>query len=193
MTQDETGVRVVARAAQRRVRWKNGLGWTTELAVWPEGAEFDWRVSVAEVEVDCEFSRFPGIDRSILVIEGAGFDLRVDGEPVAQLRAGGPAHAFSGDRAARCVAHGPSRDFNVMTRRGRSSHRLIRASAAAAPTLVGAAGVGWVVYVVRGEATVGGARVEAGECAVIEPVLADRPAVALAGTAELVIAQLRIG
>jgi environmental stress-induced protein Ves len=54
----EASVTVVPRAAQRRMRWKNGLGWTTELAVRPAGGgEFDWRASIAEVDADSEFSR----------------------------------------------------------------------------------------------------------------------------------------
>ena len=57
-------LRLLPPAEHRRVRWKNGGGWTTELARAPaEGeGEFDWRISIAEVDVDGEFSRFPGIE-----------------------------------------------------------------------------------------------------------------------------------
>ena len=54
-------------SAQRRVRWKNGAGWTTEIAARPDG-DFDWRLSVAEVDEDSEFSRFPADDRTLLVL-----------------------------------------------------------------------------------------------------------------------------
>lgn len=75
-------VTLVPRAEQRRMPWKNGAGTTTELVLHPAGgAEFDWRLSVAEVERDCDFSRFPGVDRSILVLSGGGFALLVDDDP----------------------------------------------------------------------------------------------------------------
>lgn len=101
--------------------WKNGAGLTREIA-WggPSSADFDWRISVAEVARDAPFSAFPGIDRCIALLHGAGMRLRSrDGridhrltEPLA------PFH-FTGDvpLVATLVA-GASRDFNVMVRRG---------------------------------------------------------------------------
>ncbi len=47
--------------------------------MYPAGAaldEFLWRVSIADVERDGPFSRFPGIDRTIVLLEGAGMRLR---------------------------------------------------------------------------------------------------------------------
>ncbi|MCY1061459.1 HutD family protein [Nannocystis sp. SCPEA4] len=189
----QPAVVLVPRAAQRRVRWKNDLGWTTELAARPDGAsEFDWRVSIAEVDTDCAFSHFPGIDRSILVLAGAGFDLHVDGEPPAQLRLGGPAHAFSGDRTTSCtLIGGPTRDFNVMTRRGRLRHSLFTAQAPT--TLERTPGLGWVVYVARGAVSLAGVRAEAGDCVVLEPVPEDMPLLALSGDAALVLVRLQAG
>ena len=104
--------------------WKNGAGLTRELACGgahrADGADFDWRLSVAEVARDAPFSAFPGIDRCIVLLRGAGMRLRSrDGaldhaltEPFAPFR-------FAGEVAldAALVA-GPSSDFNVMTRRG---------------------------------------------------------------------------
>lgn len=191
MTRETGPARLVARAEQRRVRWKNGAGWTTELVVRPEFGEFDWRISVAEVEVDSEFSRFPGIDRTILVLAGAGFDLFVEGEPAAALRAGGEPHAFSGDRAARCAVVGPSRDFNVMTRRGRVAHAVAREAGEGERALDRVRGVGWVIYVVDGEACVGQARAGAGECLVIDPAPEDRETVTLRARGSRVLVRLQ--
>lgn len=180
------GIVLVPRAAQRRVRWKNDGGWTTELAVRPEGAsEFDWRVSIAEVDADCTFSHFPGVDRSILVLAGAGFDLHVDGEAPAQLRLGGPPHAFSGDRSATCtLVGGPTRDFNVMSRRGRVRHALARAQAPT--TLERGPGLTWVVYVADGQSAIAGLTAAAGDCVILEHVPGDTSPVALAGDLVLV-------
>jgi environmental stress-induced protein Ves len=105
-------------------RWKNGAGITREVAVSPPGAPpdaFDWRVSVAEVEQDAPFSVFPGIDRCIVLLRGAGMLLRgAEGELVHRLdRRHEPFH-FSGDLPLDAtLLAGPSSDFNVMTRRGR--------------------------------------------------------------------------
>ena len=104
-------------------RWKNGAGLTRELAVSPAGAamgDFDWRLSVAELQADAPFSAFAGVDRCIVVLEGAGMRL-VDerGALVQALRPLEP-WAFGGERVLQAeLPHGPCRDFNVMTRRGR--------------------------------------------------------------------------
>ena len=103
--------------------WKNGAGLTREIAVGPQGAsaiDFDWRFSLAEVERDAPFSAFPGIDRCITLLSGAGMRLRsVGGELdhcLDQLLV--PFH-FSGDTPlSATLVDGPSSDFNVMTRRG---------------------------------------------------------------------------
>lgn len=104
-------------------RWKNGAGLTREIAVWPPGAamgEFDWRLSVAELQRDAPFSAFAGVDRCIVVLDGAGMQL-VD-DRGAQVQALQPLEpwAFEGERVLQAeLPLGPCRDFNVMTRRGR--------------------------------------------------------------------------
>jgi environmental stress-induced protein Ves len=60
------------------VPWKNGQGRTWQVAAHPEGADvshFDWRISIAEISQDGAFSAFPGVDRTIAVIDGAGVEL----------------------------------------------------------------------------------------------------------------------
>jgi environmental stress-induced protein Ves len=59
--------------------WKNGGGITREIAAIPHGtsmADFTWRVSVAEIARSGPFSPFPGIDRQILLLTGAGVRLQ---------------------------------------------------------------------------------------------------------------------
>jgi hypothetical protein len=164
-----TGVTVLRPADYRRMRWKNGGGWTTEIAAHPAGAdEFAWRVSVAEVEVDGDFSRFPGVDRSILVLAGAGMTLAVDGAPEALLRAGGEALAFPGDVPARCrLVAGPTRDLNVMTRRAALRHALTRGGPGAHPLARDASTR--LVHVVAGAAAVAGVRLAAGDTLRVDP------------------------
>ena len=110
-----------------RMPWKNGGGQTTEIALHPPDAgcdTFDWRVSVADVAADGPFSRFPGVDRTIVIIAGAGMRLDGDGH-AAELRTPFEPYAFSGDDGVTfTLVAGPVRDFNLMLRRGRAHGRV---------------------------------------------------------------------
>ena len=118
--------RVVRNRDLVRVPWKNGGGTTAEIAAFPDGADFEtfgWRVSMADVEADGAFSRFPGVDRTLVVVEGGGIELDVEGSSTLLDRSA-PKLSFPGDAptTGRLLA-GPIRDLNVMTRRGRFMHR----------------------------------------------------------------------
>lgn len=106
-------------------RWKNGLGQTRELAVQPSTAHrpgFLWRVSIAEVTCAAPFSAFPGMDRTIALLEGAGFTMTLDGDRVHALTAPCAPFAFPGEaRVEVRLAGGPTRDFNLMVRRSEAS------------------------------------------------------------------------
>lgn len=101
--------------------WKNGLGRTRELAVQTSSGEadaFDWRVSIAEVDSAAPFSCFPGIDRHIVLLDGAGFTLQLDGRRTHALTTPFEPFAFAGEAAVTvALAGGPTRDFNLMLRR----------------------------------------------------------------------------
>jgi environmental stress-induced protein Ves len=120
----------ILRAANYKVMpWKNGLGSTTEIAIFPADAkldDFDWRVSMAMVTSDGPFSSFPGIDRTLLVIDGAGIDLNVDGcAPVRIDR--NTIHSFPGDQqTSATLIDGSITDLNVMSRRGIVSQHVRR-------------------------------------------------------------------
>ena len=67
----------------RTMPWANGLGTSYEVAsdrnvdgVWT------WRVAIAPVVEDGPFSVMPGVDRELVVIEGNGMTLSIDGEIV---------------------------------------------------------------------------------------------------------------
>ncbi|WP_441244690.1 HutD/Ves family protein [Tardiphaga sp. 768_D3_N2_1] len=120
----------ILRAANYKVMpWKNGLGSTTEIAIFPADAkldDFDWRVSMAQVTSDGAFSLFPGIDRTLLVIDGAGIDLDVDGCASVRIDRS-TIHSFPGDQqTSATLIDGPITDLNVMSRRGIVSQRVRR-------------------------------------------------------------------
>lgn len=100
--------------SQFRVQpWANGRGQTVELARKDTSGGMVWRISVATVAENGPFSRFPGIQRSLTVIDGPGF--RISGDGVDLLAAPLRPVSFDGGLsvAARDVT-GISRDFNVM-------------------------------------------------------------------------------
>lgn len=105
--------------------WKNGGGSTTELAVWPTGAaldDFEWRLSVAEVASDGPFSEFAGMDRTLVLLDGQGIGLEIDGT-MKTLTEGLRVAGFPGDSAtAGHLLAGPIHDLNVMTQRGAWRH-----------------------------------------------------------------------
>lgn len=116
-------------ADYRVMPWKNGRGATTELAIHPQGSDlglrpFDWRISVADVTEDGDFSPFPGYDRSLVVVRGAGMELDfATAAPPLRLSWPGALAAFSGDWSTRSrLLNGPVRDFNVMSARARMRH-----------------------------------------------------------------------
>ncbi|MEI9904599.1 MAG: HutD family protein [Asticcacaulis sp.] len=103
------------------VPWKNGGGVTREVAVSPPGAgmaDFDWRVSTAEVTQAGPFSRFDGIDRHLTVLRGK---LRLDFSDHSVTLGPLDSLAFSGSEAVAGVPLEPVLDLNVMSRRGKTT------------------------------------------------------------------------
>jgi environmental stress-induced protein Ves len=118
----------VLRAALRVPRpWKNGGGLTREVAAHPAGsdlADFDWRVSIAEISAAGPFSAFPGIDRRMAVLAGR-LSLAIGAAPALELAPDLPPLEFAGEAVVFAVPlAGPVTDLNVMTRRGRCAARL---------------------------------------------------------------------
>lgn len=102
--------------------WKNGGGVTREVVSWPPGSgvtNFDWRVSIAHIASSGPFSAFPGVDRVITLLEGAGVALRsLDGSVHHRLDQPFMPFPFAGELAMQADLLGPDcHDFNVMTRR----------------------------------------------------------------------------
>jgi uncharacterized protein len=121
-------IRLLSPLAYRVKPWKNGGGTTTEIAVHPEGAGWDdflWRVGIADIRQSGPFSSFPGIDRSILLLDcppDSGMTLTVDGTSVEMVQ-----HEFidfTGEVVTQGLLRGQAvRDFNVMSRRSTVQHR----------------------------------------------------------------------
>lgn len=178
-------LRLLTAADFHRLPWQNGRGTTLELVRHDDATgALLWRLSVADVVEPGPFSPLPGIDRVITLIDGDGFDLDFGGaRPGVALRPFEPL-AFSGDwRTTATAVHGPSRDFNVMTARGKLAAKVEVAGTKLPPAELAYvyAGHGGVT-ITTGDRTV---RAEAGElieCRESEPICveADAPAAVLA-------------
>ena len=146
--------RILRAAEGRPMPWKNGGGETIELLAHPAGAgldAFDWRISMARVAADGPFSAFPGVDRTLTVLDGEGLALAIAGRDAVRLTPASPPLGFAAD--APCASRllgGPVTDLNVMTRRGRFVH-AVEAVDLPAPRVLGGAGDTLVVLCRRGE------------------------------------------
>ncbi len=91
-------MRVIHEDSYRRLPWKNGLGSTLEIATDAAkvGAPWTWRLSFADVPARAPFSNFPGMDRHIAVLDGAGLTLARGDERITVPREG-TAFAFAGE------------------------------------------------------------------------------------------------
>ena len=126
--------RVLTPADYRLTTWKNGGGRTTEIAAYPSDAgleRFVWRASMADIQRNGPFSAFPGVDRTLVLLQGAGLVLTGVGEPL-EVRAHYEPVNFSGDVSLECtLTEGPVRDFNLMIRRTQARGELVVVSGSA--------------------------------------------------------------
>jgi environmental stress-induced protein Ves len=76
---------------------------------------------VAEVNSAAPFSAFPGIDRHIALLDGAGFTMTLDGTREHRLHTAYEPFAFAGEAHVDvALVGGPTRDFNLMVRRAQA-------------------------------------------------------------------------
>ena len=100
--------------------WRNGGGVTRTVATQVGGGAGNWlwRVSAADIGQDGPFSSFPGVDRTLALIDGRGLALRGE-SGVMRLQQPGECVRFTGEeRVSAALEQGPLRVWNVMTRRG---------------------------------------------------------------------------
>ena len=135
------------------VPWKNGGGSTIEIAIGPNEAgfdDFDWRVSLATISEDGAFSQFPGVDRTLALVDGHGMTLQIDGEP-ALISEAEPVLAFDGSSEVQArLNRGPTLDFNVMSRSERCWHQFGRRRLSGDSTFVARAEV-TVLFLAEGD------------------------------------------
>ncbi len=178
----------------RRVRWKNGLGWTREIVRVPDHDDWDWRLSIAEIEQDSSFSRFPGIERELVLLRGNGLRLRFEDGASVQLE---PPHGrcrFPGEREVRGeLVEGPTHDFNLMWRRETVRAELLHRPLVGSMLFFTDPHVGWAIHLLAGHANFGADSglppMQAGDTAIL-PFATPRARHALEGAGELLAIRL---
>ncbi len=105
------------------MNWKNGGGFSDEIAIYPPQAEFSkdpflWRLSSAKIEGDGPFSLFDNYHRILtLISEGAMQLARDGGEKTLDVHKGSVID-FSGSEKVNCfLSSGSVRDLGLIFRR----------------------------------------------------------------------------
>ncbi|WP_342063496.1 HutD family protein [Acinetobacter pittii] len=97
-----------------KMLWKNGAGFTLEIARSLGEADFDWRISMADVTTSGPFSLFPNKQRIISVLDGQGMVLHIDDLPATTLNQG-DIFAFHGESQVQSeLVDGAIRDLNLI-------------------------------------------------------------------------------
>lgn len=132
--------------------WKNGGGLTHEIFRFPEAAgDWQWRISIAEIASDGPFSAFPGCDRELLLLSGAGMRLQY-GDRSETLQTPYDTIRFSGEEPAEAfLLNGPTVDFNAIWRRGEVTITLERRAMIGNLWCIPEPGVSWFVYFLSGQ------------------------------------------
>ena len=104
----------------RRMPWRNGRGFTLEIAREPAtGEDFAWRLSLADIERDGDFSAYPGYRRAIVLVAGERLHLRFRGHGSRVLDPARRGARFEGDWETHCaIPGGRCTDLSLIVRRG---------------------------------------------------------------------------
>lgn len=175
----------------KRMPWKNGGGETVEIAVSPDGvglADFDWRVSMATVATDGPFSVFPGIDRTLSILEGEGMTLFIEGREPERLTQASDPLSFAADApTSATLIDGTITDLNVMTRRGRFTHSVRRISVDGNGKVEPKSETA-LILCHRGTAEINGAVLVAGDCLALSNEASTRHPIS--GSAQLFLIEI---
>ena len=108
--------------------WRNGGGQTRELLAWPDTANWQVRISRADIASDGPFSAFAGVSRWFAVLRGAGVALAfTDG--TREVRLGDTPLQFDGASAPGCrLLEGATQDLNLMAQGGTAIMLAARAA-----------------------------------------------------------------
>jgi environmental stress-induced protein Ves len=106
--------------AYRRMPWKNGRGFTLEIAREPAaGEDFAWRLSLADIDRDGDFSAYPGYRRALVLVAGERLRLTFRGHGRRTLDPARRGARFEGDWETHCaIPRGRCTDLSLIVSKG---------------------------------------------------------------------------
>lgn len=142
--------------------WRNGRGFTLEIAREPvTGENFAWRLSLADIDSDGDFSAYPGYRRALVLVAGVGLRLKFRGHGKRFLDPARRGARFEGEWETHCaIPRGRCTDLSLIVRRGVRARpssvvrapRLLRVKSTA--RIVLAAGLYGALFVIEGSVTI---------------------------------------
>lgn len=114
------GSQVRKHETYRNMPWRNGRGFTLEIAREPAaGGDFAWRLSLADIERDGEFSAYPGYRRALVLVAGNVLRLKFRGHGNRCLDPARRGTRFEGDWQTDCaIPRGRCTDLSLIVRSG---------------------------------------------------------------------------
>jgi len=143
----------------RRVRWRNGDGWTREIHAEQAGPEeaWSWRLSIADIDRAAAFSRFEGVERELMLLSGDGLQLEFEDAQTIDLAPPHARHRFGGARPLRGVPAGPGVSaLNLMWRHDRVAMSTWHRPLVGTMVVFVDPGDCWIVHILAGGVRVGG-------------------------------------
>lgn len=157
--------RVIPANEYVRMRWRNGAGWTrailqadrTGADTGTDAPDWDWRLSIAEIEQPGPFSRFPGVERELVLLQGDGLALHFDDGREQVLQPPHGRYRFRGEDAVQGVpVAGIVHAFNLMWRRETVSAELWHRPLVGPMVVFVDPGSCWAAHLVAGDARIDG-------------------------------------
>lgn len=111
----------------KRMPWKNGQGETTELCVKSDTVtnKLVWRLSIASVAEDGDFSNFSGFQRTLMLVSGNGLELSHGGQATQYLTRQYEYCIFNGSwQTSAKLIDGPITNFNIICDSSRASVKV---------------------------------------------------------------------
>jgi uncharacterized protein len=133
-------LQIIRQSSFMAAPWRNGGGVTHEALRVPAGGDpFRWRVSVAHIGASGPFSDFPAYQRNMVLLQGAGIELRFGGALRRTLRQVGELVEFDGAVPTYCeLLNGPCVDLNLMVIKSETA--VVRVERLVEPLPVSASG-----------------------------------------------------
>lgn len=135
----------------RRERWRNEQGWTREITRHPDLVDYHWRVSIAEITQDTQYSTFPGYQRWQVLLHGCGLRLQQIGnltDVAGSLR-------FDGSDTVQCqLLDGPVSVLNLIWDASRFSAQFLHRPLVGTMLFLPEPNVTWFVYLAAGQAQI---------------------------------------